>query len=157
MSDSASHSFRPSWPTAGKGFVRGTLMWHSGDPTQAPRPVTLVSVHLDFSRESVRKAQIAELVTELSDVGTALIIMGDFNADWSVETSPVRVLANGLGLRAFEPTRDGLGTYKRNERLDWILISSELRFIDYAVLPSVVSDHLAVVASIGWEAKHDDE
>lgn len=157
MSDTTSHRFQPSWPTAGKGFVRGTVLWLPGDQRQAALPVTLVSVHLDFSRESVRDAQIAELVAELSGLDTALVIMGDFNADWSVEASPVRELANRLGLQVFEPTGDSLGTYKRNKRLDWILISSELRFIDYTVLPKVVSDHLAVVASIGWEAQQDHE
>ena len=96
-------------------------------------------------------------MAELRGLDTALVIMGDFNADWTVEASPVRELARRLGLRAFEPTRDGLGTYKRNKRLDWILISSELRFIDYTVLPRVVSDHLAVVASIGWEAQQNHE
>lgn len=157
MSNATSHGFQPSWPTAGKGFVRGTVLWRTGEQSQTPLPVTLVSVHLDFSRESVREAQIEELVAELRGLDTALVIMGDFNADWTVEASPVRELASRLGLRAFEPTRDGLGTYKRNKRLDWILISSELRFIDYTVLPRVVSDHLAVVASIGWEAQQNHE
>lgn len=157
MTDTRSHRFAPSWPTAGKGFVMGTLMWRTNDPDQQARPVTLVSVHLDFSRKSVREAQIAELVAELKKVDTALIIMGDFNADWSVQDSPVRHLANALNLRAFEPTRAGLGTYKRDKRLDWILISSGLKFTDYTVLPSVVSDHLAVVARIGWNAIRDNE
>lgn len=151
MSDTHSHGFRPSWPTAGKGFVRGTVLWRNGDIAKAPRPVTLVSVHLDFSRESVRQGQIAELVNELQEVQTALVILGDFNADWSSEDSPVRELARALDLRPFRPTTDGLGTYNGTSRLDWILISDELTFVDYAVLPQRVSDHLAVVARIGWQ------
>jgi endonuclease/exonuclease/phosphatase family metal-dependent hydrolase len=66
----------------------------------------------------------------------------------------VRQLANAIGLRAFRPTTQELRTYKGAKRLDWILISDELKFIDYAVLPNIVSDHLAVVAKIGWEIKH---
>ena len=151
MSDTYSHGFHPSWPTAGKGFVRGTVLWRNGDTTTAPRPVTLVSVHLDFSRETVRRGQIAELVNELQEVQTALVILGDFNADWSSENSPVRELARELGLRPFRPTTEGLGTYNGSKRLDWILISDELTYVDYAVLPQKVSDHLAVLAKIGWK------
>jgi endonuclease/exonuclease/phosphatase family metal-dependent hydrolase len=153
MSDARSHRFRPSWPTAGKGFVRGTLHWRT--PEDEERLVTLVSVHLDFSRESVREGQIAELVDDLRAVSTPLIILGDFNADWSIENSPVRVLARELGLRAYRPAAQELGTYKGTKRLDWILISQELSFVDYTVLPDVVSDHLAVLATIGWGEKEE--
>jgi endonuclease/exonuclease/phosphatase family metal-dependent hydrolase len=154
MNDTRSHSFRPTWPTATKGYVRGTINWRNGKDENRIQPVTLISVHLDFSRKEVRKEQIAELVDDLSEVATPLIIMGDFNADWSSNDSPVRQLANAIGLRAFKPTTQEFSTYKDIERLDWILISDELKFIDYAVLPNIVSDHLAVVAKIGWEKNH---
>jgi endonuclease/exonuclease/phosphatase family metal-dependent hydrolase len=154
MSDTRSHRFRPTWPTATKGYVRGTINWRNGEDEDSVRPVTLVSVHLDFSREEVRKTQIAELVDDLGDLSTPLIIMGDFNADWSSDDSPVRQLANAIGLRAFRPTTQEFSTYKGIKRLDWILISDELKFIDYAVLPNIVSDHLAVAATIGWEKNH---
>ncbi|HDY81926.1 MAG: hypothetical protein DRQ65_03750 [Gammaproteobacteria bacterium] len=154
MSDTRSHRFRPTWPTATKGYVRGTIKWRNGEDENSAASVTLVSVHLDFSREEVRKAQIEELVDDLSALPTPLIIMGDFNADWSSNDSPVRQLANAMGLRAFRPTTQEFSTYKGVKRLDWILISDELKFIDYAVLPNIVSDHLAVVAKIGWEAHH---
>jgi endonuclease/exonuclease/phosphatase family metal-dependent hydrolase len=154
MNDTRSHRFRPTWPTATKGYVRGTINWRNGEEEDSVRPVTLVSVHLDFSREEVRKAQIEELVDDLSEMTTPLIIMGDFNADWSSDNSPVRQLANAIGLRAFRPTTQEFSTYKDIKRLDWILISDELKFIDYAVLPNIVSDHLAVVAKIGWEKNH---
>ncbi|RLA43038.1 MAG: hypothetical protein DRR06_13060 [Gammaproteobacteria bacterium] len=153
MSHADSHRFRPSWPTAGKGYVRGTVLWRSDDNNATARPVTLVSVHLDFSRLAVRKAQIAELVDDLDELRTPLIIMGDFNADWSTEDSPVRMLARGLGLRAFKPTTHEFSTYNGVNRLDWILISDELTFVDFAVLPDIVSDHLAVEARIGWQQK----
>ncbi len=154
MSDTRSHSFRPTWPTATKGYVRGTIKWRNGEDENSAALVTLVSVHLDFSRDEVRREQIKELVEDLVELSTPLIIMGDFNADWSSDDSPVRQLANAIGLRAFRPTTQELRTYKGAKRLDWILISDELKFIDYAVLPNIVSDHLAVVAKIGWEIKH---
>jgi endonuclease/exonuclease/phosphatase family metal-dependent hydrolase len=36
----------------------------------------------------------------------------------------------------------------RRKRFDWILVSQELQFHDYATLPDVLSDHRAVVASV---------
>ena len=151
LSETQSHSFQPSWPTATKGFVRGSILWRDSEDRSAAIPITLVSVHLDFSRESVRRAQIEELVGELQHIQTPLIILGDFNADWSVEDSPVRELTAKLKLRAFNPEGTGLGSYKGSERLDWILISDRLEFADYRVLPNVVSDHLAVQAKIRWK------
>ncbi len=68
-----------------------------------------------------------------------------------VAESPVRILARELGLRAFDPVAQGLGTYKGSERLDWVLISNELVFVDYTVLPDIVSDHLALLTRIAWE------
>ena len=146
-----SHSFSPSWPTAGKGFVAGTLAWQQPGTSSPARQVTLVSVHLDFSRESVRKSQIAEIISALDEVSTPMVIMGDFNAVWSATDSPVRKLARDLGLQAFEPDKPNLGTYRENDRLDWILISPELRFANYTVMQDIVSDHLAVVARISWK------
>lgn len=153
MNDTESHSFSPTWPTATKGYVRGTVLWRGAQDSAPTRPVTLVSVHLDFSREDVRKAQIAEMIDDLGALSTPLIIMGDFNADWSMDDSPVRVLTQKLGLSAFMPTAQELGTYKGIKRLDWILISEDLTFSEYAVLPDIVSDHLAVVAKISWKKK----
>lgn len=150
LSHTESHRFSPSWPTASKGFVRASILWRNGE-TASQESVTLVSVHLDFSRENVREAQIHEMINDLEALDTPLIIMGDFNADWSVDDSPVRVLARALGLQVYRPATQDLGTYKGSERLDWILISEELRFVEYTVLPDIVSDHLAVMARIGWE------
>jgi endonuclease/exonuclease/phosphatase family metal-dependent hydrolase len=152
LSDIASHTFQPSPPTTTKGFVRGTVQWRSGGDDAIVRPITLISVHLDFSRREVRKAQAAEMVEALSGLSTPLVVLGDFNDDWTLEDSPVRRIASEFGLRAFTPTAPELGTYKRTKRLDWILISDELEFVDYVVLPDVVSDHRPLMVRIGWQA-----
>jgi len=154
ISEMASHTFSPSPPTTTKGFVRGTVYWQNDDGEAPPRPVTLISVHLDFSRRKVREAQIAEMVEALNGLSTPVIILGDFNADWAADDSPVREVAGEFGLRTFTPAADKLGTYGKAKRLDWILISEELRFIEYAVVPGLVSDHLALLAKIGWAADH---
>ena len=61
-------------------------------------------------------------------------------------------LASELQLHAFEPDREDLGTYKKlsGSRLDWILISGDLEYKMYKVLPEVVSDHFAVYAELNY-------
>jgi endonuclease/exonuclease/phosphatase (EEP) superfamily protein YafD len=117
------------------------------------RTCVAIDPSLDFSRREVREAQIAEMVEALSGLSTPLVILGDFNEDWTLEGSAVRRIVREFGLRAFTPTAE-LGTYKHTKRLDWILISKELEFIDYVVLPDVVSDHRALMAKIGWKGGH---
>ncbi len=153
MSETGSHAFRPSPPTTTKGFVRGTIRWRRPGEGEPVREITLISIHLDFSRKKVRDAQIAELVTAMSGRVNPLIILGDMNEDWSHEDSAVRRIASEFGLRAFTPEAAELGTYEQTKRLDWILISEELGFVDYTVLPDIVSDHRGLMARIGWAAQ----
>ncbi len=109
MRNGVSVTFPPSPPTTTKGFVRITIDWQH---PSGVLPVTVVSVHLDFSRKTVRDEQIAALVSELRAIETPLIVMGDLNSQWDQELSHVRRLADELGLTAFEPTLANLGTYK---------------------------------------------
>ena len=57
---------------------------------------------------------------------------------------------DGLDLIAYDPHSDALGTYKKTDgrRLDWILVSRDLQFVEYRVLPDKLSDHLAVFAEV---------
>jgi endonuclease/exonuclease/phosphatase family metal-dependent hydrolase len=145
--------FSPSWPSKQKGFVFATFEW----PIEQRRElITLASVHFDFLRASVRDQQVSEMVARLSEIDGALILMGDLNSEWGQEPSHVRALADQLNLHAFSPENDGLGTYKdpTGKRLDWILISQELEFRKYQVLPNVVADHFAVVAEIAYRGQH---
>jgi endonuclease/exonuclease/phosphatase family metal-dependent hydrolase len=153
ISDAGSHAFRQSPPTTTKGFVQGTIEWRSPGEGGTTRKVTLISIHLDFSRKKIRDTQVAELIAAMSNPTKPLIVLGDMNEDWNIEGSTVRKIADGLGLRAFSPEASELGTYKQTERIDWILISEELAFVDYAVLPDGVSDHRGLLARIGWAPK----
>lgn len=149
FSDSLVHGFRPSRPTTTKGFVIGVLPWNPGGALAEPLAVRVGSLHLDFSRRSVRRAQIEEVVQVLRGAGGPLVLMGDFNTDWHKKDSSLRELADRLNLKVFQPDADGMTTYgKDSARLDWILVSQELDFLHHAVYPDVVSDHLAVVADI---------
>ena len=138
-------TFAPSPPTFSKGFVAGSFDL----PETVGPPLRVVSVHLDFLRESVRHRQVEDLIQHLSSQQQRLVILGDFNCDWGEQNSPLRRLAEELDLTAFEPEAINLATFpKSGKRLDWILISRDLEFASYHVLPETLSDHRAVVAEI---------
>ncbi len=147
LSDTRSFAFEPTPPTLTKGFVQATLDWSINGKIY---PVTVVSVHLDYSRKKVRDAQIDEMVDALSGLDSELIVMGDFNSRWTDDPSHVKELAERLGLAAYDTNATDLGTYKSldGKRLDWILISSQLEFVEYRVLSTVVADHFAVYSQL---------
>lgn len=148
LADTLAHHFKPSPPTTNKGFVVGTVQWSPGGALNTPLTVHLLSVHLDFSRRSVREDQIEEMIEVLSNMPRPFVILGDFNADWHKEDSAVRVLVEQFDLRVYKPQAEGLHTYGSDRRLDWILLSPALAFARYEVLPDVVSDHRVVVAEV---------
>jgi endonuclease/exonuclease/phosphatase family metal-dependent hydrolase len=144
------HTFKPSPPTMNKGYTLGQIAWQPG--AAEPVLVDVVSVHIDFSRKSVREQQSAELGEMLAGRGNPLIIMGDFNSDWSADEQVVRALAEHAELHVYRPDADDLLTYAGTKRYDWILISRQLEFVSLEVLPDVLSDHSAVVAEIRMQA-----
>ncbi|MHC4732089.1 MAG: endonuclease/exonuclease/phosphatase family protein [Planctomycetota bacterium] len=133
LENPVSHRFAPSLPTPLKGFVVATV-----------GPVDVVSVHLDFLRAGVRRRQVAEMIEALRTRGRPLILLGDLNLEWG---DTLRHLADALDLKAFAPDATDLATFQ-DRRLDWILISRELEFVRYAVVPDALSDHRAVVADV---------
>ena len=140
------HTFRPSPPTMNKGYTLAQLIWKrdSGEPVA----VDVVSVHLDFSRKSVREQQSAELAEALVARANPLIVMGDFNSDWSADEQVVRALAERADLHVYRPDAVDLPTYSGGKRYDWILVSRHLEFVSLEVLPDILSDHSAVMAEI---------
>lgn len=146
---SFAHSFAPSKPTLTKGFSVAGLNWNPGGALEEPLLVKFVSVHLDFSRRSVRRSQISEMVSVLARIEGPMVLMGDFNTDWQTEDSSLKLLAGELELSVYRPHAEGLYTYgDKGARLDWILVSGELEFSRYEVYPEVVSDHYAVAAEL---------
>jgi len=146
---SFAHSFKPSKPTTTKGFSVAALDWNPAGALAEPQRVKFVSVHLDFSRRSVRRSQIDEMSAVLSKIEGPMVVMGDFNTDWQTEDSSLKYLAELLDLSVYQPHAEGLSTYgDKGARLDWVLISPGLRFTRYVVVPDVVSDHYAVAAEI---------
>lgn len=151
------HSFVPSKPTTTKGFSVAALDWNPEGALTEPVKIKFVSVHLDFSRKSVRKSQVDEMVRVLSGLQGPMVVMGDFNTDWQSEESSLKDLSERLGLAAFDPHSQGLSTYgDKGARLDWILVSGALGFSRYAVFPDVVSDHYAVAADLVLKELDDE-
>lgn len=148
VSETVQHTFSPSPPTFNKGFLLSRINWPQGNDNDAVLPIDVVSVHLDFSRHRVRTNQIAEMADVLSGRSRPMIIMGDFNSEWFAEESVVKQLAEDGGLSVYKPDADNLHTYNDEYRYDWILISNDLVFSRYEVLPDALSDHLAVMAEV---------
>ena len=147
MLEPRSVQFEPSPPSKQKGYVSAQLIWQANT---GPTRITVASVHLDFLGRKTRDNQITEMVSELSSVDGPLIVLGDLNSEWLDDASDVQRLASELNLRPFDPDREDLGTYKKptGSRLDWILVSDDLEFETYMVLPEIVSDHFAVYTEI---------
>jgi endonuclease/exonuclease/phosphatase family metal-dependent hydrolase len=148
VDETIQHTFKPSPPTFNKGFLLGRVNWSENDTPGALVPIDIVSVHLDYSRSSVRDGQIAELTEILKLRKNPMIILGDFNSEWLAEDSVIKRLAEDAGMRVYRQNADDLNTYNSKHRLDWILISDELAFVSYRVLPDIVSDHQAVLAEV---------
>lgn len=148
LAETHSVRFQPTPPSPRKGFVSADIAWPG---SAGGHKVQVFSVHFDFLSRQARRQQFDRLARALEQRSTPAIVLGDFNSGWHGD-SVVRQLAERTGLQAFEPTSDALATHG-DQRLDWILISQELGFLDYEVLADeVVSDHLAVSAVIGWHA-----
>lgn len=149
FTDSLKHTFTPSPPTTNKGFVMGKVLWNPDGQLQEPVTVSIISVHLDFSRKKVRESQTEEMRAMLPDIATPLIIMGDFNTDWTTDESALKAIVANGNLKVYQPEATELGTYKNGKhRLDWILISNDLEFVSYEVPQLVLSDHQPVLASV---------
>ena len=147
------HTFRPSPPTMNKGYTLGQIVWQPN--ADEPVLIDVISVHLDFSRKSVREQQSAELSETLVGRGNPMIIMGDFNSDWFADEQGIRALAERSDLHVYRPDADDLPTYSNTRRYDWILISKQLEFISLEVLPDILSDHSAVAAEIRMRTSGD--
>jgi endonuclease/exonuclease/phosphatase family metal-dependent hydrolase len=145
LDDSKVVTFAPVTGHPAKGFVAARFRW----PRRPGLEMDLVSVHLNPLSAQLRRAQARELVQALAPRQRPLILMGDFNTDWRRPDSALRLIAADLGLRAYRPEAEDLDSFPRlGRRLDWVLVSPELEFLDYRVLEAGVSDHRPVLADL---------
>ena len=148
--DSLSHDFPESPPTLRKGFTLGQIEWQP-DNNKPSIFVDVLSVHLDFSRKNVREQQINDILRVLDSRSNPVIILGDFNSNWKTTDSVIKVLAKCSNAQVFEPESINHGTYKQGKhRLDWALLSEDIQFKQYRVLPDIVSDHRAIIVEVTY-------
>lgn len=143
LSETVSHAFQIDALDT-KGYVAAEI-------ERGGRSICVVSVHLDFRFRHTRRKQADALIAALRDRARPLIVMGDFNCDWSAADDGLRRTAAGLDLRVFRPEDQTLRTFPAHapaRRLDWILVSPELEFRDYRCWPDALSDHLGVAADV---------
>lgn len=136
-----------------KGFLAAAIT----TPVLGGRAIDVVCVHLEPFAPGVRRSQILELAAALGERrerhARPLVVMGDMNTGYGDATRGVGLLATELRLRAWRP-QEKLPTYPMSlplVRFDWILTSPELSIVACETLPTVVSDHAAVVADIVWQ------
>ena len=139
-----SQAFLDNWRDT-KGFVTATVAPDALDG----EPVDVVSIHLDFLADRVRRRQVEQLVERFRGHDGHLVVMGDFNCAWSERRRSLDLLLHELKLR---PCRDSAAAtypaWRPLVRLDWILVSEGLEFSAYDTLDDRVSDHLGVVAEV---------
>ncbi len=145
-------AFPPTPPTVQKGFTMTEIAWRGARPGDGPGKVDVISVHLDFSRKSVRDKQVEELKTVLKGRVNPLIIMGDFNSESIARDLRKPDPTGPRPLHSWFDARRDMSTYK-DKRLDWILLSAELEFVQYHTANEVLSDHRAVVAEVRMAAQ----
>jgi endonuclease/exonuclease/phosphatase family metal-dependent hydrolase len=141
----ASYTFTAN-KTHAKGFVTGEIEFDG-------RGLILASIHLASGSKDIRRQQAEQITATLRPKRAAMVLMGDFNSTWGAKEDALRLIASSLKLNAYEPASRELATFRANRprtRIDWILISVELEFVDYCVWPDQVSDHLAVAAKLRW-------
>ena len=140
-----SFTFDPLPPLMPKGFLVTRIAW----PGKPGVQVDVVSVHLDFSLAANRRRQVRKMVGELAPRPRPLVVMGDFNCDFTTRRSALAELAKGLQLRAYEKNSSQMATFAlTGKRIDWVLISPELEFASHETLDDELSDHQAVMAEL---------
>lgn len=129
-----------------RGFVRAVIDFDG-------RPLAIYSVHLHSESAEIRCAQVDELVESIRAARLPVVVLGDLNSQWSHARDGVRRLAAAVSLEAYRADDNGASTFPSDaprKRIDWILISPELEFVSGTVIPTRVSDHLAVEAELRW-------
>ena len=137
--------FPPSPPTAQKGFTLAEIEWTPEMGTQITLDV--ISIHMDFSRKSVRRQQMEELDKIMKERSNPLVLMGDFNSESLAATLMKRAADSERHLHTWTDDQSEHFTYKQ-KRLDWIIVSGDLEIIDYTTADDPLSDHKAVIADL---------
>jgi endonuclease/exonuclease/phosphatase family metal-dependent hydrolase len=117
--------------------------------------VDVVSVHLDFKRDSERRSQLEDITLHLAERAAApehLVVAGDFNCGLDGKNG---VLADFVARHALgRPPRSPETFPSRRPRrcLDHVLASATIEVRRTAAIAALVSDHLPVLAELAPRA-----
>jgi len=142
LGEAQARTFEPTPPTFPKGFTIAAVRWPGRDLV-----FDLVSIHCDFASARARERQVDQLVAVVRARGRPVIVAGDLNSGWSA-AGATRRLAEALALATWEPEADLVTFPDTGARLDWILVSEPFELELVEILPDVISDHRALVATI---------
>ena len=109
----------------------------------------LLSVHLDFKRDSERQVQLAALSEGLRrrvEPAPHQVVAGDFNC--GAEGPPLGDFIRREGLRAVAGGADTFPASAPTRRIDYLLSSPGLEVLRQEVIPIEVSDHLPVLLDL---------
>ena len=139
--------FARAFPIPRKGYAVADVALPGG------KHVTFVSAHLvvfDNRTGARRMKQSRHMIESLLSTPHPIVITGDMNCT-SQKEETIPSLMKGLDLHAFEPestSHDTFPVWNPKRRIDWILPSRLLRFIDHAVHHDVATDHAGVFARL---------
>lgn len=147
--------FLPTPPTTNKGFTLARISIDKEQVLTATedalngRFIDIVSLHLDFSRQSTREQQLTQLTNVLGNYKMPKVITGDFNAHWFNNEGLLDSFTAANNFRGYkvESKAEKLNTYG-DTRIDWIFIDEHFSFQSYHSATEVLSDHRAVIADI---------
>lgn len=141
--------FAHSFPTERKGFIVADVQLPS-------KTITVASIHLvwkDWLHKNARLKQTKKIIDVLSKNNHPLILAGDFNCELvgKIQEKTLLLLIRELNLHTHHPHAEDLFThpsYNPSVRIDWILSSQEITFVDYTIIPDLISDHLAISSTL---------
>jgi len=164
------HTFDPSPPTMNKGLMLGQIAWQKTGADDNPLLVDIISVHLDFSRRSIREKQIEELGNILECRKNPVVILGDFNSDPRYENAGIALMEELIhtGNAAFDriEIKNTYNSREPTERLDYIFYNTDfIKEVSAEVVDEFgeASDHLPVLLTFefnsnkyGTTSRHTD-
>jgi endonuclease/exonuclease/phosphatase family metal-dependent hydrolase len=143
-----------SWKFAKNALdTKGYVITHIESPLMS---LDLVSVHLDFKRDSERRAQLDDITQHLLERDLAadhLVVAGDFNCTVNGRGNVLSDFARRHALHAPDESHDTFPSRKPRRALDHVLVSSGLEVRRRMAVPVLVSDHLPVMAELAPRAK----
>lgn len=116
------------------------------------RSLRIINYHGIWSKnklDSPESIKISETILELaSEVKTPVIICGDFNLFPNTESIKMigekyQNLIETFNIQTTRPSSNELSHLTRNV-VDYIFVSKDIKVLDFAVIPSDVSDHLSL-------------